>query len=94
MKGLVLMTPFYIEPNAKDPMRRTMDQYGEVVKKMAIKYDARFVDTQAAFYKVLAHSYPVSARLGPRSSEHYGTCSARTSIFGSSSNTTITVVCK
>lgn len=58
LQGLVLMTPFYIEPNAADPMRRTMDQYGEAVKKVAIKYDARFVDTQAAFNKVLAHIYP------------------------------------
>lgn len=58
LQGLVLMTPFYIEPNAEDPMRRTMDQYSEVVKEMAIKYDARFVDTQAAFNKVLAHIYP------------------------------------
>lgn len=58
LQGLVLMTPFYIEPNAADPMRRTMDQYGEVVKKLAFKYDARFVDTQAAFNRVLAHIYP------------------------------------
>ncbi|WP_169082473.1 SGNH/GDSL hydrolase family protein [Paenibacillus sp. PL91] len=58
LQGLVLMTPFYIEPNAADPMRRTMDQYGEAVKKVAIKYDARFVDTQAAFNQVLAHIYP------------------------------------
>lgn len=58
LQGLVLMTPFYIEPNAEDPMRRTMDQYGEVVRKIASKYDARFVDTQAAFNQVLAHIYP------------------------------------
>ncbi|WP_419872439.1 SGNH/GDSL hydrolase family protein [Candidatus Pristimantibacillus sp. PTI5] len=58
LQGLVLMTPFYIEPNEADPMRRTMDQYGEVVKKLAFKYDARFVDTQAAFNQVLAHIYP------------------------------------
>lgn len=58
LQGLVLMTPFYIEPNAEDPMRRTMDQYGEVVRKLASKYDARLVDTQAAFNQVLAHIYP------------------------------------
>ena len=46
LQGLVLMTPFYIEPNEADPMRRTMDQYGEVVKKLAFKYDAGFVDTR------------------------------------------------
>lgn len=58
LQGLVLMTPFYIEPNAADPMRGTMDKYGEAVKRVAAKYDARIVDTQAAFNKVLAHLYP------------------------------------
>lgn len=60
LQGLVLMTPFYIEPNEADPMRRTMDQYGQAVKKLAAKYEARFVDTQAAFNQVLAHIYPAT----------------------------------
>ena len=34
-KGLVLMTPFYIEPNRTDAMRATMDRYGAVVKALA-----------------------------------------------------------
>ncbi|MDQ0116150.1 SGNH/GDSL hydrolase family protein [Paenibacillus harenae] len=58
LKGLVLMTPFYIEPNEADPMRSTMDRYGAVVKKVAAKYDALYVDTQAAFNQVLTHIYP------------------------------------
>ncbi|WP_337100078.1 SGNH/GDSL hydrolase family protein [Paenibacillus sp. YIM B09110] len=58
LQGLVLMTPFYIEPNEADAMRSTMDQYGKVVKKIADKYDAHFVDTQAAFNQVLNHIYP------------------------------------
>ncbi|MCA0757823.1 SGNH/GDSL hydrolase family protein [Paenibacillus sp. N4] len=60
LQGLVLMTPFYIEPNGADPMRSTMDQYGKVVKSLAAKYDARFVDTQAAFNRVMAHIYPAT----------------------------------
>lgn len=60
LQGLVLMTPFYIEPNEEDSMRRTMDQYGEVVKKLASKYDAKFVDTQAAFNRALEHIYPAT----------------------------------
>src|SRR5690348_17326515 len=35
VKGLILMTPYYIEPNRQDPMRATMDRYGAVVKKVA-----------------------------------------------------------
>lgn len=54
------MTPFYIEPNADDSMRRTIDQYGEVVKRLALKYDARFVDTQTAFNRALEHIYPAT----------------------------------
>lgn len=73
LQGLVLMTPFYIEPNAADPMRSAMDQYGEVVKKLASKYDAKFVDTQAAFNRVLAHIYPATLawdRVHPNMSGH------------------------
>jgi lysophospholipase L1-like esterase len=58
LKGLVLMSPHYIEPNRKDAMRARMDQYGDVVKKLARKYDGIFVDTQAAFDKVLKTMHP------------------------------------
>jgi lysophospholipase L1-like esterase len=57
LKGLVMMTPYYIEPNRADPMRSTMDAYGAIVKKIANRYDAVFVDTQAAFDKVLQHCH-------------------------------------
>ena len=62
LKGLVMMTPFFMEPNKQDAMRARMDQYGAVVKKLAAKYDAIFVDTQAAFDKVLEHVH--SAAIG------------------------------
>lgn len=57
VKGLVMMTPFYIESNKQDAMRARMDQYGDIVKKIASKHGAVFVDVQAAFDKVLAHYY-------------------------------------
>ena len=57
LKGLVLMTPYYIEPNADDAMRSTMDQYGAEVRKISQKYGTLFVDTQAAFSAILQH-YP------------------------------------
>jgi len=60
VKGLVLMTPYYIEPNRKDAMRARMDEYGRLVKKIAAKHHTVFVDTQAAFDKVLRHSYPAT----------------------------------
>jgi len=57
LKGLVLMTPFFIESNTEDAMRRTMDQYGEVVKRLALEFDATLVDTQASFNKLLSHMH-------------------------------------
>jgi len=60
LKGLVLMTPFYIETARTDAMRATMDAYGAVVRELAQKYGAIYVDTQAAFDKVLDHQYPAA----------------------------------
>lgn len=60
LKGLVLMTPYFIEPNRKDPMRARMDEYGRIVKKAAAKHKAVFVDTQAAFDAILKHCHPAA----------------------------------
>ena len=60
LNGLVLMTPYFIEPNRADPMRAQMDRYGTVVRELASAYDAIFVDTQAAFDQVLAHLHPMT----------------------------------
>nr|4JJ6_A Chain A, Acetyl xylan esterase [Geobacillus stearothermophilus]4JJ6_B Chain B, Acetyl xylan esterase [Geobacillus stearothermophilus] len=60
VKGIILMTPFYIEGNEQDPMRRTMDQYGRVVKQIAEETNSLFVDTQAAFNEVLKTLYPAA----------------------------------
>jgi lysophospholipase L1-like esterase len=58
LKGLVLMTPYYIEPNRRDPMRAMMDRYGAAVRQLAKTHAAVFVDTQAAFDRILAHCHP------------------------------------
>lgn len=60
LKGLILMTPYFIEPNQTDQMRAMMDQYGSVVRQLANKYQAIFVDTQAAFDLVLQYTHPMS----------------------------------
>ena len=57
LKGLILMTPFYIEANRNDAMRAQMDRYGAIVKKLAAKHEAVCVDTQAAFDTALEHYY-------------------------------------
>lgn len=60
VKGLVLMTPYFIEPNQDDAMRACMDNYGKVVRNLAKKYGTFFVDTQAAFDEVLKDTHPMS----------------------------------
>lgn len=73
VKGLILMTPYFIEPNTEDSMRATMDKYGQVVKELAEKYNTVFVDTQAAFNEVLNHCHPASLawdRVHPNTSGH------------------------
>jgi lysophospholipase L1-like esterase len=60
LQGLVLMTPYFIEPNQADPMRAQMDRYGAVVRQVAERYDAVCVDTQAAFDRVLAEVHPMA----------------------------------
>jgi len=57
VKGMILMTPVYMEPNKEDIMRITMDQYGEAVKEVAKKYDTVLVDTQAAFDELMKKCY-------------------------------------
>ena len=55
--GILLATPYFIEPNRADPMRARMDEYGAIVRRIAAKHGARFLDTQAAFDAVLAHTH-------------------------------------
>jgi lysophospholipase L1-like esterase len=55
LQGLVLMTPYFVEPLRTDPMRARMDAYGAIVRKLATRHDARLIDTQAAFDRHLAH---------------------------------------
>ena len=49
VKGMILMTPYYMEPNKEDAMRAKMDQYGAIVKKLAEKYSLTLVDLQAGW---------------------------------------------
>ena len=55
LDGLVLMTPYFLETDCDDPMRVKMDAYGAITKKLAVEFDAIFVDTQLAFDNYLGH---------------------------------------
>ncbi len=60
LKGLVLMTPYFIEPNQSDPMRIMMNKYGAAVRSLSEKYQACLVDTQSAMDSALRHAHPMS----------------------------------
>jgi lysophospholipase L1-like esterase len=73
VKEIVLMTPFYLESNEQDQMRRSMDQYGQVVKRIAEETNCIFVDTQAAFNIIFKDLYPAALawdRVHPSNAGH------------------------
>ena len=56
----IFMTPYYLEPNEKDLMRATRDEYRGAMKKVAEKMGIDCIDLQAAFDKLLEYRYPAS----------------------------------
>ena len=65
LKGLALMTPYFLEANKTDPMRARMDTYSEVVERLAHDFDAVFVNVQSAFDSYLEHR-PTQSLCGDR----------------------------
>ncbi len=53
---LYVASPYMIEGNTGDPMRAAMDIYGGLAREVATEVEATFIDIQAAFDRVLAHS--------------------------------------
>lgn len=58
VKGMILMTPFFMEPNKQDSMRIRMDEYGAIVKKLAEKHGLIFVELQSAWDRLFEHMHP------------------------------------
>ena len=57
VKGMILMTPYYMETNTRDAMRARMDQYGAIVKELALKYDLTLVDLQAGWDRLFQYMH-------------------------------------
>ena len=73
VKGMILMTPFFMEPNKQDSMRAMMDKYGAVVKKLAEKYNLVFVDLQEGWARLFQHMHPCNIawdRIHPNQTGH------------------------
>ena len=73
VKGMILMTPFFMEPSRQDAMRARMDEYGAVVKKLADKHGLVFVDLQTAWDRLFDHMHPCNIawdRIHPNQTGH------------------------
>lgn len=49
VKGMVLVTPYYLETFRDEPMRAAMDRLSDIVRSLAAEYKLPLADTQAAF---------------------------------------------
>ncbi len=56
-KGIFLLSPYYIEPNADDTMRARMDEYGAICRALAEKHGCTFIDLQAVFCDFCRHQH-------------------------------------
>ena len=73
LDGLVIATPYVIDNQRNDPMRKRMDQYGVVAEQMAEEFDATFENVQAAFDSHLEHYHPKQLawdRIHPNATGH------------------------
>ena len=68
VKGVFLITPYYIEPNRKDMMRARMDEYCDICRRLANEYNCILVDFQQMFEnfcKIRHSSYLAWDRVHP-----------------------------
>ena len=57
VEGIILISPYYLEPNRNDDVRRTMDSYRSEMKRVASEYGLIYVDVQEEFDKVLEYRH-------------------------------------
>ncbi len=55
---MIWMTPYYLETNENDLMRKRMDEYSTICMEEAAKRNIPCVNLQAAFVEILQHRYP------------------------------------
>ena len=61
VKGMYILSPFYMEANNNDAMKKRIVEYAEIAKKVAEKYakdNVKFIDLQPGFDEHLVHRYP------------------------------------
>jgi len=60
VKGIFLLTPYYIEDNPHDAMRNRMIEYVDICKELAEKHGCILVDFQAMYERYLRHRHSAS----------------------------------
>ncbi len=55
---MIWMTPYYLETNTEDAMRKRMDEYGGIMKKIAAEKGIPCIDLQKKFERLLKYRYP------------------------------------
>lgn len=54
-QGILVLSPFFIEPRRDDPMRHTVDQYRQAAHTIAHQQGCQYVDMQAPFDELLRY---------------------------------------
>ena len=58
VKGIFILSPYIIENNWEDSMRKRMDQYVEICRKLSKKHNCVFVDFQKMYEDYCQLRYP------------------------------------
>ncbi len=72
-KNVIMISPFFMEPNLNDPMRVTIDKYISIMEEIAKEYGFIFVNTQKPFDEYFKHNHPMSVgwdRVHPDATGH------------------------
>lgn len=56
-KGVILASPYYMEPNRTDAMRARMQEYVDICARLAEEYGCIFVDFQSMYDRFFAHKH-------------------------------------
>ncbi len=57
VKGIFLLTPYYIENNPNDALRKRMTEYADICKELANIHGCMLIDFQATFERYLEHRH-------------------------------------
>lgn len=72
-KGMIMMSPYFIEANRLDAMRACMDEYREAMRLVTLEFGQTYIDLQSVFDKFLEkrHSSALSGdRVHPNQVGH------------------------